>query len=96
MTGRTNAVVGGGGGDTKKYKLTNNTSDVVIIPIMDYLETGPGGSIMVEAGTLVLAAVPAKAEVYIEGLGDAGMNLGDYYGAYSMYMPNADATLTDI
>ena len=91
-----NPVVGGGGGGTKKYKLTNNTSNVVTIPIMDYLEIDPGGSTMVEAGTPVLVADPAKVEVYIEGIGDAGMNLSDYYGAYAMYMPNADATLTDI
>ena len=91
-----NPVVGGGGSDTKKYKLTNNTSDVVVIPIMDYLEIDPGGSIMVEAGEFVLCAVMAKAEVHNEVLGDIGMNLSDYSGASAMYMPNADATLTDI
>ena len=96
MTGRTNAVVGGGGSDTKKYKLTNNTSDIVIIPIMDYLEIDPGGSVMLEAGEFVLGNVAAKAEAYDEVLGDISMNLSDYYGAYAMYMPNADATLTDI
>ena len=96
MTGRTNAVVGGSGSDTKKYKLTNNTSDVVIIPIMDYLEIDPGGSIMVEAGEFVLCSVMAKAEAHSEVLGDIGMNLSDYFGASAMYMPNADATPTDI